>query len=79
MDPLTHAISGAALARAIPKHHLPVGQFIFLVLLTMAPDADIILRLFSDTLYLQHHRGITHSLLLIPLWGWFVYSLASSA
>lgn len=76
MDPLTHAISGAALARAIPKHHLPVGPFIFLVLLTMAPDVDIILRLFSDTLYLQHHRGITHSLLLIPLWGWFVYSLA---
>lgn len=77
MDPLTHAISGAALARAIPKYHLPRGQFILLVLLTMAPDADIILRLFSDTLYLQHHRGLTHSLLLIPLWGWLIYNLTT--
>jgi len=77
MDPLTHAISGAALARAIPKHHLPAQQFIMIVLLTMAPDADIILRLFSDTLYLQHHRGLTHSMLLVPLWGWFIYSLSS--
>jgi len=78
MDPITHAISGAALARAIPKHHLPAQQLLFIILLTMAPDVDIILRLFSDTLYLQHHRGITHSILLIPLWGWLVYSLSSS-
>ena len=78
MDPLTHAISGAALARAIPKHHLPPLQLIFLVLLTMAPDADIILRFFSETVYLQHHRGLTHSLLMIPLWGWLVFSLSSS-
>ncbi|ATX78823.1 inner membrane protein [Mariprofundus aestuarium] len=77
MDPITHAISGAALARAIPKHHLPPLQLLFLILLTMAPDADIILRFFSETVYLQHHRGLTHSILLIPLWGWLVYSLSS--
>lgn len=77
MDPLTHAISGAALARAIPKHHLPPLQLIFLMLLTMAPDADIVLRFFSETFYLQHHRGLTHSLLMIPLWGWLAYSLSS--
>ena len=77
MDPITHAISGAALARAIPRHHLPPLQVIFLMLLTMAPDADIILRLFSETIYLQHHRGLTHSLLLIPLWGWLIFSLSS--
>lgn len=77
MDPLTHAISGAALARAIPRHHLPPLQLIFLVLLTMAPDADIVLRFFSDAVYLQHHRGLTHSLLMIPLWGWLAYSLSS--
>jgi len=43
----------------------------------MAPDADIILQFFSDTLYLQHHRGLTHSLLVLPLWGWLVFCLAS--
>ncbi len=79
MDPITHAISGAALARAIPKHHLPARQLLFIILLTMVPDADIILRLFSDTLYLQHHRGITHSILLIPLWAWLIYSLSSNS
>jgi inner membrane protein len=77
MDPLTHAISGAALARAFPKHPLPRTQLIFLVLLTMAPDADILLRVLSDTVYLQHHRGLTHSLLMIPLWGWLIFSLCS--
>ena len=76
MDPITHAISGAALARAIPKQTLPPLQVLFLVLLTMAPDADFVLRFFSATVYLQHHRGLTHSLLLIPLWGWLIYSLS---
>jgi inner membrane protein len=77
MDPLTHAISGAVLARAFPKHPLPRKQLIFLMLVTMMPDADVILRLFSDIVYLQHHRGLTHSLLMIPLWCWLVYSLSS--
>jgi len=77
MDPLTHAISGAALARAFPKQPLPHSQFILLALLSMAPDADILLRFFSDTVYLQHHRGLTHSLLMLPLWAWLVFSLGS--
>lgn len=77
MDPLTHAISGAALARALPKERLPRRQAVFLILLTMAPDADIVLRLFSDTLYLQHHRGLTHSLLMLPLWTWLIFSLST--
>jgi len=79
MDPLTHAISGAALARAFPRERLPRKQTLFLILLTMAPDADILLRFFSETLYLQHHRGLTHSLLILPLWGWLIYSLSSKA
>ncbi|TLS74036.1 metal-dependent hydrolase [Mariprofundus erugo] len=77
LDPLTHAISGAALARAFPSKPLPRKQTLFLVLLTMAPDSDIVLRFFSDVLYLQHHRGLTHSLLMLPLWGWLVYSLGT--
>jgi len=77
MDPLTHAISGAALARAFPKQPLPPIHVLFLILLTMAPDSDIVLRLFSDVIYLQHHRGLTHSLLILPLWGWLALSLSS--
>ncbi|HXH72642.1 MAG TPA: metal-dependent hydrolase [Mariprofundaceae bacterium] len=75
MDPLTHAISGAALARALPRHRLPTAQWLLIVLLAMAPDADYVLHYFSDTLYLTHHRGITHSLLMLPLWTWLIASL----
>ncbi|RMH59833.1 MAG: metal-dependent hydrolase, partial [Zetaproteobacteria bacterium] len=57
-----------ALARALPKHRPPRRHVILLALLAMAPDIDIVLRLHSDLFYLQHHRGITHSLLMLPLW-----------
>ncbi len=75
MDPLTHAVSGIALARAFPKQHLTGKQIAILALLSMAPDLDIILRLWSDVLYLQYHRGLTHSLLMLPLWSWLIFSL----
>jgi len=77
VDPLTHAISGAVLARAFPKQPLPAKQVCFIILLTMAPDSDIVLRLISDPVYLQHHRGLTHSLLMLPLWSWLIFSLSS--
>ena len=77
MDPLTHAISGVALARAFPKLRLPPKQVALLVLLTMAPDIDVLLRLWSDDVYLHYHRGLTHSLLMLPLWGWLILALCS--
>jgi len=75
MDPLTHAISGAALARAMPQQPLPRGQFILIILLAMAPDADYVLKFISDMTYLEHHRGVTHSILMLPLWTWLIYAL----
>ena len=75
MDPLTHALSGSVLARALPGKPLPTSQVILLVLLTMAPDADVVLKFISDTTYLQYPRGITHSLLMLPLWTWLLFSL----
>jgi len=75
VDPLTHALSGSVLARALPGKPLPTSQLILLILLTMAPDADFILKFISDTTYLQYHRGITHSALMLPLWSWLFYAL----
>ncbi|MDX8406795.1 MAG: metal-dependent hydrolase, partial [Mariprofundaceae bacterium] len=75
MDPLTHALSGAALARALPGQPLPRSQVILLILLTMAPDADFVLKFISDAIYLEYHRGITHSLLMLPLWTWLIHAL----
>ncbi len=41
----------------------------------MLPDADYALHFISDITYLRYHRGITHSVLLLPLWIWLCYSL----
>jgi len=75
VDPITHAISGVALARALPRHHLPRTQVMLLAVLAMLPDADYILTFISDTVYLRYHRGITHSILMLPLWTWLIYAL----
>ncbi len=75
MDPITHAVSGAVLARALPRYHLPPSQVMLLAVLAMLPDADYILTFISDTIYLRYHRGITHSILMLPLWTWLLYAM----
>lgn len=73
MDTLTHALSGALVARATaPKDAPPwsiprriaAGFFA-----CAAPDLDFIVNLIGPVAYLEHHRGATHSLLLMPLWA----------
>ena len=73
MDTLTHALSGALLARATaakdaPPRSIPrrVAAGFFAA---AAPDLDFILGFFSPLLYLEQHRGATHSILLLPLWA----------
>lgn len=75
MDPLTHALSGAIIAKGIPRQPLPRGSVWLLVGMAMLPDIDIVLKLVSDTFYLRHHRGVTHSVLMLPMWLWLIYSL----
>lgn len=97
MDTLTHALSGALLARAIcvrtpalapvaPLTAPAVGRFSApwdgragalapwqaVVVGTVAaafPDIDFVVGWAGEMAYLRHHRGITHSLLLAPLWA----------
>jgi inner membrane protein len=77
MDTLTHALSGALLARATspkgaPARSLPrriaAGFFA-----CAAPDLDFVVSWFGPVAYLELHRGPTHSLLLLPFWA-FVFS-----
>jgi inner membrane protein len=73
MDTLTHALSGALLARAtaptdatprsLPRR-IAAGFFA-----CAAPDLDIVFALAGPVPYLELHRGPTHSLLLLPLWA----------
>ena len=76
MDTLTHALSGALLARATspkdaPPRSLPrriaAGFFA-----CAAPDLDFVVGFAGPTAYLEHHRGVTHSLILLPLWAFAV-------
>src|SRR2546427_5039945 len=71
MDTLTHALSGALLARAtaseepraIPRR-IAAGFFA-----CAAPDLDFVSGYAGPVQYLLNHRGITHSLVLLPLWA----------
>ena len=75
MDTLTHALSGALLARATAPRRagadvLPLRRRIGLGFFAAAfPDIDVVASFLSPLAYLYHHRGITHSVLLLPLWA----------
>jgi inner membrane protein len=72
VDTLTHALSGALLARAtagLEKPALPLGRRIGIGFAVAAfPDIDVVATWISPLAYLYHHRGVTHSLLMLPLW-----------
>ena len=76
MDTLTHALSGALLARATaPRNAAPrslprrVAAGFFAC---AAPDLDFVVGFAGPMEYLLHHRGLTHSLLLLPAWAFAV-------
>jgi inner membrane protein len=90
MDTLTHALSGALLGRAlapppragggksqafgprVPVWHAVVAGGVAATF----PDADYVLTFVSELAYLRGHRGVTHSIVLLPLWalvlGWLL-------
>ncbi len=73
MDTLTHALSGALIARAIAPRNATSAEVRRRVvagfLACAAPDLDIVFAFFGQLEYLTNHRGITHSLVLLPLWA----------
>ncbi len=73
MDTLTHALSGALLARATAPRDAPPGVLPRRIaagfFACAAPDLDIVFSFAGPLLYLEQHRGITHSVLLLPLWA----------
>ena len=73
MDTLTHALSGALLARATAPREAPPGALARRVaagfFACAAPDLDFVVGFLGPVEYLTQHRGPTHSLLLLPLWA----------
>jgi inner membrane protein len=87
MDTLTHALSGALLARllATRQTHPPAAAsnarpLLWQLVVTGAvagafPDIDGFTQLMGDRIYLTQHRGYTHALPLLPLWAWLLSRL----
>jgi inner membrane protein len=81
VDPITHAISGAVVARVaappfsrrirIDPARLPTAARWTAAgtLAALFPDIDFVLAFVDPLLYLRYHRGITHSLLMLPVWA----------
>ena len=61
MDNLTHSLVGLAAAKAGLGRRTPYATFVCVVASNL-PDIDIVALARGPTFYLQHHRGITHSI-----------------
>ncbi len=66
MDNFTHTLVGAVLAETGLKRWTPLATTT-LLLGANFPDIDIVVGLFDSLTYLEHHRGITHAIVAIPL------------
>ena len=70
MDTLTHALSGALLARAVAPQGRAVPRYVAAGFLACAaPDLDFLWSSGSTLDYIAHHRGVTHSFVMLPLWA----------
>lgn len=78
MDPVSQAALGAITARSVAPADMAKGVVIAGIALGAAPDLDVVFSIggdFFDTL--KHHRGITHSLIVLlavgPLAGHWLW------
>lgn len=72
MDTVTHALSGALLARATAPDQARVSVAARVGAGFAAcgfPDVDVVLTYISPITYLTLHRGVTHSIFLMPVWA----------
>jgi inner membrane protein len=75
MDTLTHALSGALAARASApvRGRISVAARVAAGFFACAwPDTDVVLSYISPVIYLTQHRGVTHSIVLAPLWAFML-------
>jgi len=83
MDTFTHALSGALLARATApaqadEQALPLRRRVLVgFLAAAAPDLDFVIAYLGPIEYLYHHRAVTHSLIMLPLWAFLLAKLCA--
>jgi inner membrane protein len=66
MDPVTHALSGAALGATGARRIAPLATAA-LVLGAVAPDIDAVMLFSSDFASMAHRRGITHGIAAVAV------------
>lgn len=81
MDNLTHTLAGALLGAALPDERdggMPLkARAVYCAIVTNLPDLDYLTAIGAAPFEaLNLHRGVTHSLLMAPLWGALVGGLA---
>ncbi len=64
MDPITHVLAGATIAKLGFKRKAAIWV---LLLSSIAPDLDYITRFWGTDIFLRYHRGITHGILALFL------------
>ena len=62
MDPVTHALAGAVLAKMGPEAKIGRAAVPLMVTAALLPDIDNIAWWWGDLAYLEYHRSFTHSL-----------------
>lgn len=71
MDSITHALTGAVIAKAIDDEKIGNWGTIAGLAMGFFPDSDFVLGLLNRQFCLEYHRDFTHSLLLLPFYALF--------
>lgn len=61
MDPLTHGLAGALIAKMGPERRLGSPALPLLVTAALLPDVDHLAWWWGNIAFIQYHRGLTHS------------------
>ncbi|MFZ9886985.1 MAG: metal-dependent hydrolase [Myxococcota bacterium] len=67
MDSITQAVLGAAIGQAGYRHRLGRRALLFGAVCGTLPDLDVVAGLAGEWASLLHHRGPSHSVLVLPL------------
>ena len=62
MDPITHTLSGVAVAQVLPLEESRTAVTLTLAVAANLPDVDAFVRRLKSTAFIEFHHGITHSL-----------------
>ncbi|SHE67955.1 inner membrane protein [Seinonella peptonophila] len=80
MDTLSHGLFGYVMYKSISKENMSKAEkkaILFTALVSnQIPDIDVLINLteIGRMMELVWHRGLTHSIFIVPLWAWLIGS-----